>query len=117
MTTIAITIAMTITHTCSTMPMAVMTESSEKTMSMTAMVTMVQAKLAGLPGDRRRPTGVRGRVFGLRLFELLVHLDDALGDQEQPAGEEDEVAPRHFAGVEVVQERHRRQREERRRSG
>ena len=88
------------------MPTAVMTESSEKTMSMTAMVTMVHAKLAGLPAAAPRRV-VSRRVLGLRLFQLLVHLDDALADQEQPAGQQDEVAPRDFAGVEVVQERHR----------
>ena len=64
------------------MPTAVMTESSEKTMSSSMIWTMTAAK------DDGRPRA----AMHLLAFELLVDFECALADQEETADEQDEVA-------------------------
>ena len=64
------------------MPTAVITESSEKTMSSSRIWTMTPANDAA---------DLRGAVPFVA-FELVVNLVRALGDQEQAADEQDQVA-------------------------
>ena len=52
-------------------------------------------------------------MMSLGFLDLLMHLDNALGDEERAAREEDDVAPGDFAGIQFVQEGHRREREDR----
>ena len=66
------------------MPIAVMMESSENTMSMTMIWTITQ-KNALAPALPRRPRLAR--------FDLAMDLVRRLGDQEQPAADQDDVAP------------------------
>jgi hypothetical protein len=47
------------------------------------------------------------------LLDLLVHLLDALADQERPADEQDDVPPRDAAGLRGVQQRQVREGEHR----
>ena len=77
MTTAAIMIPI-----CWTMPMAVITESSENTMSSSRIWTITA------PNDGRDAR----RGPALLAFELVVDLVGRLGDQEQPAREQDEIA-------------------------
>ena len=67
------------------MPIAVMMESSENTMSMMMIWTITQ-KNALAPSARPRLLVAR--------FDLGVNFVGRLGDQEQPAADQDDVAPR-----------------------
>ncbi len=89
MTPTAITIAAIITWTCFAIPTAVMTESSEKTMSRIAIWVITPPKE---PRPRRC-----GTAASRRPFELVVDLVHALGQQEEPADEEDQVAAGELA--------------------
>ena len=84
-TSIDRTIATTITQILSgvTIPMAVMTESSENTISRIAICRMTPPKLTA--------SAVRCLFVP---FDLVMDLDDAFADQEQPSGKEDQVADR-----------------------
>ena len=75
--------AVTMTHSSSTMPTAVMTESSEKTMSRSMIWTITLANDAATR---------LGRVPLLAL-ELVVDLVRALPHQEEAAEDQDQVAP------------------------
>ena len=78
------TAAIMISRSCA-MPIAVMMESSENTMSMT-MIWMITQKNA---------LRLRGAVIGfVARFHLGVDFVGRLGDQEQPAADQDDVAPR-----------------------
>ena len=66
------------------MPTAVMIESTEKTRSMTR---DLQDRRGHRVGDGRRPTLL------LLAFDVVMDLARALDQQEQAAGDEDEVAP------------------------
>ena len=68
----------------SAMPTAVMTESSEKTMSSSH-------DLRDHRGKRRRHAR---RAVRLLAFEPIVDLDRRLAEQEQAAADQDEIAPR-----------------------
>ncbi|MGC4084348.1 MAG: hypothetical protein QM736_20110 [Vicinamibacterales bacterium] len=74
------------TPTLSTMPTAVITESSEKTMSSSIICPMTAGTTAPL---------WRSRAF--LSFEPLVNFDGRLPHQEQAAAEQNEVAPRDLA--------------------
>ncbi len=65
------------------MPTAVITESSENTMSSSMIWTITLANDAAT-----RPRGV-----ALLAFQLVVDLERALGEQEEPAADQDQVAP------------------------
>ena len=65
------------------MPTAVITESSEKTMSSSMIWTMTARERRR---DPRRPVT-------LFAFEPLVNLERRLAEQEQPAADQDQVAP------------------------
>ena len=80
----ASTMATTITSTCCAMPTAVITESSEKTMSRSAIWRMVQPKVAF------RLSALVHLVAGL---ELVVDLEGGLADEEEAAHAQDEIAP------------------------
>ena len=79
--------AATMTATSSTMPTAVITESSENTMSSSMIWTITLAKDAA-----PAPAGVV-----LLPLEPLVHLERALAEEEQPAADQDQVAARDRA--------------------
>ena len=64
------------------MPTAVITESSEKTMSRSMICAMTA---------RERRRGAR-RAVALVAFELLVNLERRLAEQEQSAADQDEIA-------------------------
>ena len=74
---------MIITSMCSAMPTAVITESSEKTMSSTRSARSRATKVAF----------AARRVLVLVAFQLVVDLVRALPEQEQAAAEQDQVAP------------------------
>src|SRR3990170_496577 len=76
----ASTIAMTMTKRWGTRPTAVMTESSEKTMSRRMIWPSVHATVA-------RP----GKLLGRVALEPLIDLVAGLGQQEQPTSDQDEV--------------------------
>ncbi len=65
------------------MPTAVMTESSENTMSSSRIWARITAKLRG-PARARCSSA---------LASTLLWISCGLGDQEQPADEQDEIAP------------------------
>ena len=79
-----------------TMPTAVMTESSEKTMSMT-MICDHHGH------ERRRGLLPLGLLVGP--FELAVDLERGLGDQEQAADQQDQAAAREIDAEESEQRR------------
>ena len=87
MTPTAMTTATIMMMTSSTMPTAVSTESSEKTMSSRTICTSTPRKEAV-------PAG-RGLVR-LLAFERLVDLARGLPQQEEAAADEDHVAPREL---------------------
>ena len=106
----ATTTAATITPISSTIPTAVMTESSEKTMS-SSMIWISTLR------ERRRHPGGR---LALLALQPLVDLVGALGQEEQPADQEHQVAARDLL-AEDGEERRREpddpgEREEQRRS-
>ena len=76
------TTAAIMTASSSTMPTAVMIESSENTRSMTMICRMTAAKVAL----------TRARACAFLAFERLVDFAGALPDQEQAAGDQDQVA-------------------------
>ena len=78
------TTAAIITGTLSTMPTAVMIESSENTMSMMMICRITAPNVARTALDD----------LALVAFEQLVDLVRALPQQEQPADDQDEVAAR-----------------------
>ena len=80
----AITTAAIITSMSSAMPTAVITESSEKTMSSSRIWMMTAANDDGLAA---------GRAVLLLALELFVDLGRRFVDQEEPAAEQDQVAP------------------------
>ena len=100
-----------ITLTCSAMPMAVTIESMEKITSMTTICAMIGAE--GGTGDlaERRLVLTGG-------LDVLVDLLRRLDQQEQTAGEQHEIAPRH-AVIEDGEDRRGQpdQREQRREEG
>ena len=90
MTPTAITIAITMTTTCWAMPTAVITESSENTMSSTRICTSTTPNV--------RPCRPLTVLLVVRHLELVVDLVRRLGDEEQPAAEQDQVASRECRG-------------------
>ena len=88
-TSIAITIAVTMIESSLAMPTAVITESSENTMSSSRICDEH-------PRRTRRARRGAARLVGLRL-DLLVDLPGGLADQEEAAAQQDEVAPRDAA--------------------
>ena len=80
----AMTTAAIMTHSSSTMPTAVMTESSENTMSSSMIWTITLANDAATLAER----------VPLLAFQLVVDLVGALGEQEQAAEDQDQVAAR-----------------------
>ena len=65
------------------MPIAVMIESSENTMSM-MVISNITLKKAALP---------EAAAVRLMRFDLAMDFVGRLGDQKQPAGDQDDVAP------------------------
>ncbi len=88
------TTAATMMERSSAMPTAVITESSEKTMS-SSMIWTITAPNDG--ADLRR-------AVALLAFEPIVDLERRLGEQEQPAQDQDQVA----AGKLVAEQREER---------
>ena len=86
MTPTAMTIAMIMTASWSTKPTAVMTESSEKTMSMRPIWMMTL----------RNPECFGAWPFALFTLEAVVNLEGRLREQEQAAADENEVAAGDF---------------------
>ncbi len=78
-----ITAAIMMARSCA-MPIAVMIESSENTMSMTMIWTITQ--------KNARRAGAASFVFVAR-FHLVVDFVGRLSDQKQPAADQDDVAP------------------------
>jgi hypothetical protein len=83
----AMTLAAIMIATSSTMPTAVITESSENTMSM----TMICATTA-----TERSCSACGRFGGFVSLDFLVYLVGCLSDEEQATENQDEPASRHF---------------------
>ena len=96
-TSIAITTAAIMISMSLRQPIAVMMESSEKTRSITTSCATTKAKA-------RLPAGLRLLVSRL---DLGVNFVRALGDQEQPAADQDQVAPGEF----VAEQREDRRRQ------
>ena len=78
----AMTTAATMIDRSSAMPTAVITESSEKTMS-SSMICRITAANDG---------ATRARAVPFLAFEPLVNLERRLGEQEQAADDQDQVA-------------------------
>ena len=81
------TTAVTMTHSSSTMPMAVMTESSEKTMSSNMICAITLANDDGSPA---------GRVL-LLPFKGPVNLEGALREEKQATANQNQIATREGA--------------------
>ena len=92
----ATTTATIITATSSAMPTAVITESSENTMSSSMICPMTAAN----------DGATRAADMAVLAFELLVNLARRLEEEEQPAAGKDQIAAREF----VVEDRDREER-------
>ncbi len=96
MMAVEISTAMIMMGTISVSPMAVITESSEKT-TLSSMICTITVRDDRLVAARR---GVLV-VFRLVAFELVVDLVDALADQEEPADEQHDALAGHDVAEEV----------------